>query len=115
MATRGPSFCYEVARRTGCQVIKAFRVRTAAEIHGAEAFRTDFHLFDAYLPGTPGGTGESFNWELWLAPSGSSVPTILAGGLTPENVAAAIATSRPWAVDVASGVEDGPPASRTTI
>ena len=44
----GPAFCAEVARRTGAKVIKAIRVRSAADVHGAEAFRTDFHLFDAY-------------------------------------------------------------------
>ena len=60
----GPSFCQEAARRTGCKVIKALRVRSTADIQAAEIFRTDFHLFDAHRPGTPGGTGESFDWEL---------------------------------------------------
>ena len=46
----GPAFCREVARRTGCKVIKAIRVRSAADVRGAEAFRTDFHLFDAHRP-----------------------------------------------------------------
>ena len=82
----GPAFCREVARRTGCKVIKALRVRSAADIRGAEAFRTDFHLLDAHRPGLPGGTGESFDWEL-LAGRRSEVPLILAGGLTPANVA----------------------------
>ena len=68
----GPSFCSEVARRTGCKVIKAFRVRSTAEIRGAAAFGTDFHLFDAYRPGTAGGTGLSFDWSfLPLAAAGS--------------------------------------------
>ena len=82
----GPAFCREAARRTGCKVIKALRVRSGADIRGAEAYRTDFHLLDAHRPGTPGGTGESFDWEL-LAGRRSEVPLILAGGLTPENVA----------------------------
>ncbi len=104
----GPSFCAEVARRTGCKVIKAFRVRSAAEVRGAEAYRTDFHLFDAYRPRTPGGTGESFDWELVRrrpSPRRGGVPAIVAGGLTPENVGEAIRASNPWAVDVAGGVE----------
>ena len=84
----GPAFCREAARRTGCKVIKALRVRSAADILGAETYRTDFHLLDAHRPGTPGGTGESFDWEL-LAGRRSEVPLILAGGLTPENVAEA--------------------------
>jgi phosphoribosylanthranilate isomerase len=42
----GPSFCGEVARKTGVKVIKAVHVSSAADVHGAEAFRTDFHLYD---------------------------------------------------------------------
>ena len=100
----GPAFCAEVARRTGCRVIKAIRVRTAADLRAAQAFPTDFHLLDAHAPGPPGGTGASFDWDL-LAHHHSKVPTILAGGLTPENVAEGIRIARPWGVDVASGVE----------
>ena len=103
----GPAFCREAARRTGCKVIKALRVRSGADIRAAEAYRTDFHLLDAHRPGTPGGTGESFDWEL-LAGRRSEVPLILAGGLTPENVADGVAAARPFAVDVASGVEAEP-------
>ena len=103
----GAAFCREVARRTGCKVIKAIRVRTTADVRAAEAFRTDFHLLDAYRPGSPGGTGESFEWDL-LAGRQSEVPLILAGGLTPENVDEAVATVQPYAVDVASGVESQP-------
>jgi phosphoribosylanthranilate isomerase len=103
----GPSFCDEVARRTGAKVIKALRVRSAADVKAAESFRTDFHMFDAHQVGTPGGTGESFDWEL-AASRRSKVPLILAGGLRPENVAEAISVVRPFAVDVASGVESEP-------
>ena len=103
----GPAFCQEAARRTGCKVIKALRVRSGADIRAAEAYRTDFHLLDAHRPGTPGGTGESFDWEL-LAGRRSKVPLILAGGLTPENVADGVAAARPFAVDVATGVEAEP-------
>jgi phosphoribosylanthranilate isomerase len=103
----GPAFCQEAARRTGCKVIKALRVRSGADIQAAEAYRTDFHLLDAHRPGTPGGTGESFDWAL-LAGRRSEVPLILAGGLTSENVAEGVAAARPFAVDVASGVEAEP-------
>jgi phosphoribosylanthranilate isomerase len=103
----GPAFCQEAARRTGCKVIKALRVRSSAEVQGAEAYRTDFHLLDAYRPGLPGGTGESFDWEL-VAGRRSEVPLILAGGLSAANVAAAVAAAKPFAVDVASGVEAAP-------
>jgi phosphoribosylanthranilate isomerase len=103
----GAAFCREAARRTGCKVIKAIRVRSGAEVRAAEAFRTDFHLLDAHRPGTHGGTGESFDWEL-LTGRRSEVPMILAGGLTPGNVDEAIAATQPFAVDVASGVEAEP-------
>jgi phosphoribosylanthranilate isomerase len=100
----GESFCAEVARRTGVKVAKAIHVASAADVHAAESYRTDFHLFDRRSKGAWGGTGESFDWEL-LRGHRSEVPAILAGGLRPDNVAAAIATTHPYAVDVASGVE----------
>jgi phosphoribosylanthranilate isomerase len=103
----GASFCGEVARRSGVKVIKAIHVASAADIHGAEAYRTDFHLFDRRGKGLWGGTGESFDWEL-LRGHRSEIPAILAGGLRPENVAAAIEIAHPYAVDVASGVEIEP-------
>lgn len=103
----GPSFCREAARRTGSKVIKAFRVRTTADLIAAEPFRTDYHLLDAHQPGIPGGTGESFDWQLVRARR-DHLPVILAGGLRPGNVAEAIATAAPFAVDVASGVEAEP-------
>jgi phosphoribosylanthranilate isomerase len=103
----GPSFCGEVARKTGVKVIKAVHVSSAADIHAAETFRTDFHLFDKGARGLWGGTGESFDWGL-LGDRRSEIPAIVAGGLRPENVAAAIAATRPYAVDVASGVEAEP-------
>jgi phosphoribosylanthranilate isomerase len=103
----GPSFCAEVARKTGVKVIKAVHVASGADIHAAEAFRTDFHLFDKRGKGLWGGTGESFDWGL-LRERRSEVPAIVAGGLRPENVAEAIAVTHPHAVDVASGVEAEP-------
>jgi phosphoribosylanthranilate isomerase len=103
----GPAFCREASRRTGLKVIKALRVRSAADVKAAEAYRTDYHLLDAHRPGVPGGTGESFDWEL-VKDRRSSVPLILAGGLRPDNVADAVAATRPFAVDVASGIEAEP-------
>jgi len=103
----GASFCSEVARRTGVKVIKAIHVASAADIHAAEVYRTDFHLFDKRGKGLWGGTGQPFDWEL-LRSHRSDVPDILAGGLRPDNVAAAIAVTQPHAVDVASGVEAEP-------
>ena len=51
-------------------MIKALRVRSTADVQAAEAFRTDFHLLDAHRPGQPGGTGESFDWELLSGSAG---------------------------------------------
>ena len=62
-------------------------------------------LLDAWQPQSHGGGGETFDWQ--CIPESSPVPLILAGGLTPENVTVAINTSRPYAVDVSSGVESG--------
>lgn len=103
----GPAFCQEAARRTGLKVIKALRVRSLADVQAAEAYRTAFHLLDAHRRGVPGGTGESFDWDL-VAGRGSEVPLILAGGLRADNVGNAIAAAAPFAVDVASGVEAEP-------
>ena len=103
----GPAYCSEAARRTGCKVIKAVRVRSGADIRALARFHTDFHLLDSYTAGVPGGTGETFSWEIARAHR-SRVPVILSGGLNPDNVADAIAAVRPYAVDVASGVELSP-------
>lgn len=104
----GPSYCDEVARRTGCKVIKAIRVSGSADLQIAETFRkADYHLLDAHRPGVPGGTGESFDWEI-LRGRHSLVPVILAGGLNADNVDDAIEVVQPFAVDVASGVESAP-------
>jgi len=63
-------------------------------------------LLDTYVKGVPGGTGEAFNWA--LVPKDSQIPIILAGGLTADNVGAAITTTSPYGVDVSGGVEVSP-------
>jgi phosphoribosylanthranilate isomerase len=108
----GPSFCAEVARRTGARVIKAAQVSGSGDVRDIERFHVDFHLLDARAKavarrGMRGGTGESFDWGL-LRARRSKVPLILSGGLSAENVAEAIAVVRPYAVDGASGTEAAP-------
>jgi phosphoribosylanthranilate isomerase len=103
----GPAYCREAARRTGAKVMKAVRVGNAAHVRSLQSFPTDLHLLDAYVPGSRGGTGESFNWELARSHRGP-VPVVLSGGLTPDNVGQAIAAARPFAVDTASGTEAEP-------
>lgn len=63
-------------------------------------------LLDAYRPGVPGGTGETFDWQ--SIPANMNKPLILAGGLTVNNVESAIRTVQPWAIDVSGGVESAP-------
>lgn len=91
-------------------VIKAFRVRDRASLGGLEAFRNSTHgwLLDAYSPGSHGGTGQRFDWDLADAIRGLTHPVIIAGGLNPDNVSEAIRRFAPFAVDVSSGVEASP-------
>jgi len=108
----GPSFCAEVARRTGARVIKAVQVSGAADVQDLERFHVDFHLLDARAKavarqGMRGGTGETFDWGL-VSARRSNVPLILSGGLSAENVTDALAVVRPYAVDSASGTEAAP-------
>jgi phosphoribosylanthranilate isomerase len=103
----GPAFCAEAGRRSGAKVIKAVGVTSRADLQDLDRFHTDLHLLDASAPGQRGGTGRAWDWALAARHHGS-VPVVLSGGLTPENVAAGIAAVRPFAVDVASGVEAAP-------
>jgi phosphoribosylanthranilate isomerase len=94
------------------QAIKTVRVRSAADVERLSTYQAAAYLLDAYHPTKPGGTGETWDWELATAAKRYGVPTqlalILAGGLTPDNVAAAIERVQPYAVDVSSGVEAAP-------
>lgn len=104
----GPSFCTEVARRTGTKVIKAERIRSKADLQALTAFRSvDFHLVDAHVEGMRGGTGQTVDRRILLDRL-SDLPLILSGGLNPENVGEAVAEIQPFAVDVASGTEASP-------
>ena len=96
-----PQFC----RQFGKPYLKAIRVKPgldlvecAARYAGAQGL-----LLDAFVEGTQGGTGESFDWA--LIPHDLPLPVILSGGLRAGNVAAAIRQVRPYSVDVSSGVE----------
>ena len=93
----------------GLKTIKAFRIRDAASLQALGAFSTDAWLLDSYVPGKLGGTGARFNWQLAAEASRDGRGrVVLAGGLTPENVAEAIRQARPYGVDVSSGVESAP-------
>jgi phosphoribosylanthranilate isomerase len=89
-------------------VIKAFRVAADSSLSELARFRGVFRfLLDAARAGQYGGTGHTIDWA-FARRAAVSRPIILAGGLTPDNVAEAIRLVRPYAVDVASGVESRP-------
>jgi phosphoribosylanthranilate isomerase len=83
-------------------------VRDESSLAALEQFGTEAFLLDAYSPSGLGGTGEKFNWNLAVAAKKFGRPIFLAGGLTPENVAAAVKQVQPFGVDVSSGVESAP-------
>ena len=98
----------ELCASAGKPYVKAVRVRTRDDIVEAEARYSDARalLLDAHHDTLWGGTGSRFDWD--LVPDDVRRPVVLAGGLTPENVAAAIRRVRPFAVDVSGGVESAP-------
>ena len=98
----------EFCTQFGVMSVKAIRVQSAESLPTLANFSTDAWLLDAYSAAGLGGTGEKFNWDLAVAAQKFGKPIFLAGGLTPENVAAAVRQVRPFAVDVASGVEAAP-------
>ena len=89
----------------GIPYLKAIRVKAGVDLVqcAIRYQKAQGLLLDAYVEGTPGGTGQSFDWD--LIPHGLPLPVILSGGLEPANVEDAVRRVRPWAVDVSSGVE----------
>lgn len=107
--TESPKYCDEISTR----VIKAFRLKKEFARPEDAPYYDPFYgvvsgyLLDTYHEKIAGGTGETFDWNIVndMRPPG---PVILAGGLTPENVAEAITKTSPFAVDINSGVEFEP-------
>lgn len=97
-------FCEQFQR----PYMKAIRMRPELDVAQAIAEYPSAAaiLLDAYRPGVPGGTGETFDWQ--RVPTQSVRPIVLAGGLTPENVAMAIQATHVYGVDVSGGVESSP-------
>jgi phosphoribosylanthranilate isomerase len=86
---------------------KAIGVKDGSVVELARRYPGERLLLDASVPGMPGGTGRTFDWSI-AAEVAKERKLTLAGGLTPENVAEAVRTVRPFRVDVASGVESTP-------
>lgn len=99
-----PEYCGQF----GLMSMKAFRMADETVLSELPKYDTAAYLLDAYTPGELGGTGRQFNWDLAVQARAFGKPIFLAGGLTPENVADAVVKVRPFAVDVASGVESAP-------
>jgi phosphoribosylanthranilate isomerase len=96
----------ELVRRLAPYAFKALRVGGAADVAMAETF-SGVLLLDAKVPGVLGGSGRTLDLSLVMNLA-KTRKVILAGGLTPGNVAVAVRTLKPWGVDVASGVERSP-------
>lgn len=96
-----PEYCAQFDR----PYMKALRMKPGIDVVAeCERFADAVAiLLDAYRPGVPGGTGESFDWD--MIPEDLPKPLVLAGGLTPENICTAVREVRPFAVDVSGGVE----------
>jgi phosphoribosylanthranilate isomerase len=86
---------------------KAIGVQDGSAIDLARTYPGEQLLLDASVPGVHGGTGQTFDWDI-AAKIARERKLTLAGGLTPDNVATAVRTVRPFRVDVASGVESAP-------
>lgn len=95
-----PEFCDRFATR----VIKAFQVKDKESIKHMAHFHVGAFLLDSYKDGVRGGTGTTFDWHLAVVAK-TFGRVVLAGGLTPENVAEAVKLVQPYGVDVAGGVE----------
>lgn len=96
-----PDFCASFGR----PFVRAVRMEPGTDLleYARRFSRAKALLLDAHFPGTPGGTGLTFDWT--AIPAGLPLPVILSGGLDATNVGRAVREVRPWAVDVSSGVE----------
>jgi phosphoribosylanthranilate isomerase len=107
--TESPEFCRQLSE-DGIRFEKAIAVSGSDSLTDCSAFCTSTVLLDSGRAGEFGGSGRTFPWEIArrFIEANPTLRVILAGGLTPENVAEAIATVRPYGVDVTTGVEAAP-------
>ena len=103
-----PEFVESLRKGTDALIIKAIRVSSDFAPSVIEPYAVNGVLLDSFSEKERGGSGMTFDWSKAAEVSAAGVTLYLAGGLTPENVAEAIRAVRPYAVDVASGVESAP-------
>ena len=94
---------------------KALRIQGKSDLEKIPLYHSECVLLDAYDPQSYGGTGQRLDWELVKEAKSYNKKIILAGGLNPSNIAAAIEAVEPFAVDVASGVESEPGIKDVTL
>jgi len=105
-----PEFCTQLINSIPPEIelIKAFRIKSKESLAATTAYTdVDTFLLDAYHPQMLGGTGHTIDWQD-LAEFKPAVPWMLAGGLTPENIQAALSRLQPDGIDLSSGVERSP-------
>lgn len=101
-------FVGSLRKRTTVEIIKAVRVKSVNDVQALRWFSADSILLDTFSEKDFGGTGEMFDWQIALEAMKSGGNIYLAGGLNADNVAQAVRSVKPFAVDVASGVESSP-------
>jgi phosphoribosylanthranilate isomerase len=101
-----PAICHELMPHT----MKVFRLKNESGLQSIKPYygKVRALLFDTYSETRMGGTGETFDWGLAIKAKEFEIPTILSGGLNPDNISEAISLVKPYAVDVNSGIEDTP-------
>ncbi len=108
--TESIEFCQELRQALpDTEIVKAWRVRTREDLATIQAYTpiVDGLLLDAYHPDALGGTGQTLDWEQ-LAAFKPTIPWLLAGGLTPDNICTALSQLQPDGIDLSSGVEVSP-------
>lgn len=98
----------EYAERLGARCVQVFRTGPDFQLDALSEYPAGALLIDAGVPGQRGGTGQKADWTLARQAMEQGYPVILAGGLTPDNVAEAVRAVRPYGVDTAGGVESEP-------
>ena len=111
-----PDYCRQVTEQTGAEIIKVLHISASETAADSVSGSVDERLapyqqagchitLDRLVEGLQGGTGQSFDWDLAAQLARAGHRFLLAGGLTPDNVAQAVAQVNPWGVDISSGVE----------